>query len=96
MVVVAGIVVVVVETHGTVVVEGLSGMHGGSDVDVVDPVSTVVVVPGTSVVVVVVPAIVVVVVPGGAPWQPKDCSSDVKIGATPGKFPKAAWTDRSS
>ena len=95
---VVGRAVVVVETHGTVVVEGLFGIQGGSVVDevgVVVPVPLVVVVVlGTTVVVVVAPMLVVVV-PGVAVLHPRDCSSEVKIPATPGnpaKEPCSDWT----
>lgn len=98
-----GAVVEVVGTHGTVVVTGLLGMHGGSVVDDVGtpvvfvPSGVLVVVPGAMVVVVVGDTAVVVVVPGVGPLaHPKDCSNDVRMAVTPGISPKVPCKDRRS
>jgi hypothetical protein len=84
--------------HGTVVVNGLSGMQSGSVVEVVGIVGplvpVVVVIPGADVVVVVA-RLVVVLEPGvGGPEHPNDCNRDAKMLVTCGKEANVAWNDR--
>ena len=83
------------------VVEVVVDEHGTSVVELVGPVPVVGVVPGKSVVVVpgptvVVVAAVVVVVPGGTPAQPSELATDAKIALAPGKPAKVTCSDCST